>query len=118
MKIAIVTVPYITADKHYNLAKRSYESFKSEHELLRVAVVNKVRNEEDLELIYRQNDITVKNRKSSLSSAWNKGIEIALNNKCDYCLLPNLDVEFKPDSIDNLVLFAEKHPNAGLWSMQ
>lgn len=119
MRVGIVTVPYIKTDEHYHLAAASYDSFRStEHDLLGIAVINHVRDRRDTILLEQYNHIIIQNDKNVLARAWNQGVVMAMEQDCEYILIPNLDVEFKPDSIDALVNFAEKNPDAGIWSMK
>jgi GT2 family glycosyltransferase len=113
MDIAIITVPYIKQDAHLHLAIDSYRSFKSKHNLIKVAVINHVRDDIDLNAVKKWNDKVIKNDKNILSRAWNKGIDVV---KADYYLITNLDVTFKENYIDNLVKFAEENPKALIWS--
>gem|GEM_PF-1311886 len=53
----------------------------------------------------------------SVSKAWNKGIEEGAKAGCSYILVMNTDIVFKSGAIDRLVVFAETHPDAAMWTM-
>ena len=53
----------------------------------------------------------------SVAKAWNMGITYGSKAGCKYIMVINTDIVFKNDSIDRLVDFAEKHPEAVLWTM-
>ena len=108
MKIAVLTVPYITTQKLYEYAIETMDSLKSEHELYKIAVCNSCYPSYS-EWMLRRNDEVIYNDKNILSRAWNKGIRRAKELGFDLVFIPNLDVEFHPKTLDNLVKWAEIH---------
>lgn len=121
MRIGIVTVPYITVDRHLELAKESIKSCVSkEHELEFTYVVNRVRNNKELDEISEcqqsKEASCIFNNENCLARAWNLGAFNALSGGCDFVIIPNLDVILHPDCIDNLIKTAIKHPEAILWT--
>ncbi len=115
MKIAVVVVPYITSDAHRELLEHSMESFKSKHDLTFLPVVNAYR-EQDLEYLHKQFKQITFSDVNCLARSWNIGIRQALWDKCDYILIPNLDVTYTPDTIDALVSCAEGNLNVHMFS--
>ena len=61
--------------------------------------------------------LTVHNDKNSVAAGWNRGIEAAQFEGCDYVLVINSDIIFKSNAIDRLVVFAVSHPEAVMWTM-
>lgn len=111
MKIAVLTVPYITTPKLFDYAKDTVDSLKSEHELYKIAVCNKCIPEYAVWMLER-NDEVIYNDKNILSRAWNRGIRRAKELGFDLVFIPNLDVVFHPKTLDNLVKHAVKHPKS------
>lgn len=115
-KIGIVTVIYIESDLHYRMAYDALASFTSHnHIIMNYGVINKCSalRLEALEEYYSQ---IMTNDENGLAIAWNKGIKAAFADGCDYVLVPNLDVLFSENTIDNLIAFAETHPEAVMWT--
>lgn len=113
--IVILTVPYITTQRHLDLARESLDTMvSSKHKLTHVAVVNKWTTDaaEQLDDYYAT---IIENDENNLSKAWNIGIEFALRAGAQYILIPNLDVRFGTKTIDKLVEYAEKNPCL-IWS--
>lgn len=116
MKIAIVTVPFLRTINHFDYMRNSLESMISEkHELIHYGVVNSYIIEARNYLLEAYKFL-VFNNENCLARAWNIGIRQAVNDKVDYILLPNLDVTFFANTIDNLVEFAENHYDASVFS--
>lgn len=119
MKVGIVTVPFITVDKHLERAIETYSSIKtSENELYKIAIVNKYRNDKDLETILSLNDDMYLSPDNCLSLAWNFGIHKCIENGCDIIIVPNLDIVLEPNTIDLLVKFGavEANKDVVVWS--
>lgn len=108
MKIAVLTVPYITTPDLFEMAKDTIYSLKSEHELYKIGVVNKALSVYE-DWLKETHDELIYNDKNCLSRAWNKGIERAKALGYDLVFIPNLDVIFHPKTLDNLVNWAIKH---------
>jgi len=58
----------------------------------------------------------ISNKENNVSSAWNLGINYGIENKFDYIIIPNNDLIFRHDAIDNLIKFAHLHPEFILWT--
>lgn len=116
MKIAVLTIPFIKTQSHMDLMVASFNSFYSDkHELVHYGVVNSCRPE-DMEYLFSKYYFLAFNSENCLARAWNIGIRQAIADKCDYILIPNLDVIFKQMTIDNLVDFAEEHKEVHMLS--
>lgn len=115
-KIAIVAVPFILSDRHMRLADEMVRSITSRHEITTIAVVNHVRSDAELSIVKNWFSVVELNDQNILSRAWNKGIRIALQSGARYIIVANLDLIFHPLCIDNLVVCAEKNPDAFVWS--
>lgn len=108
MKIGIGAAVYISNDVHLQYAKETIDSIKSQnHELQFCFVVNYLAKKEYRE--YLQSVGTVlDNYENIVSRSWNRAIDFLLYQGCDYVIVPNLDLIFKSNLVDNLVDFAEK----------
>jgi len=115
VKVLILTVPYITNNLHLDYAIETLDSLKSKkHELEFWAIVNNWTAEasERLDSYFRN---IVVNDTNCLSKAWNMGVALAVG-KFDYIIIPNLDIIASQNTIDELIKFAEAHPEADLWT--
>jgi len=116
-KIGLVIVPFITGDLHRSLAEVTLRSVRSSHPIDRIAIVNRLRPRSDDEAWLRSVVPEVEfNDRNILSRAWNKGIRRALGRGARYVLVTNLDLVFHSQCIDELISFADAHPEALLWS--
>ena len=107
MKVGIGCAVYISNDTHFQYAKETIESIKSaEHELEFCFVVNYLSKTEYR--AYLESVGTVfDNIENIVSRSWNRSISHLLSTGCDYVIVPNLDLIFKSNLVDNLVKFAE-----------
>lgn len=111
MKIAVLTVPYITTPDLFKYAKDSLDSLKTEHEIYKIAVVNKCLPNY-MPWVLERHDEVLYNDKNILSRAWNMGIRRAKELGFDLVFLPNLDVIFHPKTLDNLIKWASKYKSS------
>lgn len=103
MKILISAPVYITTELHRMFTQKTLDSIKTKHDVDILLIKNNTND-----FTYKGAEI-INNTKNCVSTAWN----MALRRKgYDYVLLPNLDIVFKSDCIDNLVQFAEDHKEA------
>lgn len=116
MKIGIVTVPYFLTARHLEWAQAAMESLSSSHELLRIALVNRHRNDHDKRWLSEAFDVVEYNDRNVLARAWNRGIQLAITAGCQYILVINLDLILHPSCIDVLSDFGERTPDALLWT--
>lgn len=108
MKIAVLTVPYITTPKLYEFAKDTLESLKTDHEIYKIAVINACLPDY-LPWVEKNHDEVIWNDRNVLSRAWNRGIKRAKELGYDLVFIPNLDVTFHTKTLDNLVKWAYKN---------
>ena len=124
MKISIVIPIYHSSDVLFDFTRQTLESIKSEnHELNIILVVNYSTPE-----LYPTQDkfnlhesiksvVVVDNPKGNqVPSAWNLGIKIGLEAGADYVAVLNNDLVLHHKCIDNLMVFADMHPEFILWS--
>ncbi len=120
MKIGIVTAAYITTELHFNIAVQTVFSLyglSSAHTLYPVVVVNAcTTGAHHLAWFKKRFDLALINERNNLARAWNRGIQAALEQGCDYVIVMNLDLIFHAKFLDNLVAFAGQHPEAVVWS--
>jgi GT2 family glycosyltransferase len=116
MKVLIAIPIYITKQLHLDFTRETVDSIKSIHKHDIVFVKNRCAPE--LEPPLRKMGLTVINNPSgnSVTAAWNMGITRGIKYKYDYILIPNNDIIFHPKAVDNLVKFAEQHPEFVLWT--
>jgi len=120
MKIGIGYPVYVTNEAHFDFAKQTLESVQSkDHEIVFCGVVNMTSKTEYDEYFKSKGTLLV-NPENNVSMAWNKAIRELIDQGCDYVIVPNLDIVFKSDCIDNLVAFAngtkEITENIILWT--
>jgi len=119
-RIAVVAVPFIrSADAHLFMegTMQSLAGCRTRHTLDRIAIINDAGSDpRTRRWIETHFDHVEENDANILARAWNKGIRIGFARGADYCLVINLDLIFHPDYLDNLVAFAEREPEALIWS--
>ena len=112
MKIGIVMVVLNLWDQY---TKQALESIKSKHNLYFVLVDNGSTDNTYIEatkLISENFHYKRFEKNEGLQKAWNYGInDCFVNHQCDYVFVPNNDVLFQADAIDNLVDRFEKERN-------
>lgn len=109
MKVGIGFACYISNDEHFRFAKETIESIKSkEHELEFCFVVNYLGKSEYRKYL-ESVGVVLDNNENIVSRSWNRAIDQLLVSGCQYVIIPNLDLIFKSNLVDNLVKFAEEH---------
>jgi len=119
MKIVVGAVAYITNGLHLEFAQRTLDSIKTKYdtEILIFPNASRGGDREKLRLPYPGSWLVqFQETPVSVAAAWNCLIRNALAKEADYILIPNLDIIFHPHCIDNLITFAEQHPEFLLWS--
>lgn len=117
MKVGII-FPVIN---HLELTKAAIASIQSKHEL-HIVLVDNGSTDGTREWFTDPNQAGFRGHyignkaNAGLTIAWNQGVSSCLENGCDYIFLPNNDVVFHPQTIDNLVQGLEEHPEWGLLS--
>jgi GT2 family glycosyltransferase len=95
----------------------SLKSNQTSHALDLIAIVNGLHGNDTAAAWIKKNFNQVEdNDVNILARAWNKGIRLAFERGADYCLVINLDLLFHPKFLDNLIAFAQSHPEAIAWS--
>ena len=119
-QIGVVTVPFVIYEQHYLIMVQTILSLLGcfgNHKLDLIAVINRFdRRAEDLVWLKKTCDLVHVNDRNNLARAWNLGIREAFNRGADYALVINLDLEFHPLFIENLISFAKREPQAIMWS--
>lgn len=121
MKICVGVATYMSNEVQREFTEMMIKSIKTKHEVLVCIVQTYAEREQKEKLQTFLEEIGVKYiyfeiEKNSVSAAWNKAIIHGSMNGCDYILIPNNDIIFKTDAIDNLVQFAEDHPEYVMWT--
>ncbi len=120
-----ITFPVYHANKlHVSFTSQALESVRSsKHDIHILAIENYSALEyslapDEYKLHESVKKFEIENNPlgNHVGGAWNLGIERLLKEGCDYVLVPNNDVVFHKDCIDNLVKFAQDHPEFILWT--
>lgn len=112
----MVGVPvYISNPLHLEFTRKTIESLESKHEL-KILIINNYCKPEFKDELEDLDGILINSRENNLSAAWNTVIKEGMGDDYDYFLIINNDLIFRPDTIDNLVDFAEKHPEFLMWT--
>lgn len=112
-KIGVVCSLYIDNDTTYQQAIHTLDTIKTQHKLVLYGRITKLDNK--YKDILKRFDNVAKNSQNLLAKSWNNGIQKALKDGCEYVIVPNLDIELKEDTIDNLVEYASKDDSV-VWS--
>ena len=113
MEIGLVATIYIDNDKTYEQAIETLDCVVSKYPLKLYARVTKL-DEKYKDILNRFGSV-VNNDANILSRSWNKGIQKAFKDGCEYVIIPNLDIKLYDYTIDNLVDFA-KDDDSVMWS--
>lgn len=108
-------VPFLFSKLHRELAEKCVSSIRSSHEVDTIAIVNGVRSEEDLVWLQERFTCVECNDANILARAWNKGIALALERGADLVVVSNLDLQFHPLCLDNLLECSRACPDAVVW---
>ncbi len=124
MRIAITCPVFLTNEEHrkyLNLFTNSIVSLH--HDIVFIPVENYVAPDilpQMYHFVHEPESIHIAKGKEpqSVASAWNIGIEQAMELNCDYVLVTNTDIVLKSNAIDRLVTFAENAgKEASMWTM-
>lgn len=123
MRVGITAPVFITNPEHQKYLDLTTRSIVSaDHDIVWIPVENFVQPSL-LPLPYvfdhepEEISIVKPEGQQSVSKAWNLGIEKAKELECDYVLVINTDIVFKSNAIDRLVVFAQEHSEAAMWTM-
>lgn len=111
MRLGLLCVSYIFNARQLILAEATLKSIKTEHQLLKLCVIN---GGDNTDFAYNNFDIVMENE-NCLAKAWNMGIKRLLELGCDYIIISNLDVVLQ-DSVDNLIKFAQEKKDGVMWT--
>lgn len=121
MKIYVVVPIYRTNDLHADFAIQTINSIRTGmgHEL-RLGLIENTEKAAD-KLYYSPvwragTNLDISPNENNVSKAWNKGVQLGMGWGADYIIVANADIIFNRDCIDNLVNFAQLHPEFILWS--
>ena len=118
-KIAVISVPFIISETHFNLAKSTLISLisnKHDYELNFISVINRFdSSEEDMNWLKNISSEFIFNDKNILARAWNIGIKKALQMGAELILVTNLDIFFHEHFLQNLITFAKENPSPIIW---
>lgn len=114
-RVALVTVPFFLTERHLTFADKMMASVQSHHTVDRIAIVNAVRSESHRDWLRKRFDVVDDNDVNILARAWNRGIRLAFNRGAEYVVVSNLDIQFHPLCIDNLIECATQEPDALVW---
>lgn len=116
MKIGIGYAAYISNDEHFKFAVETLESVRSEdHDLSFCGVLN-LASRSEYEDYLKSKGTVLLNPENNVSMGWNRAIKFLLSQGCNYVIVPNLDIVFKSDLVDNLVSFAQRNPGPLIWT--
>ena len=123
MKVAIAIPIYLSSDILFDFTKETLETIKSQKNELSIYIINNFSKPElhpsqekfNLDESIKKFKV-IDSKENSVSKAWNLGIKTALEDGNDYVIVANNDLVFHPEAIDNLVDFAEEHPEFILWT--
>lgn len=117
VKVLIGIPVYITNELQLDFTLQTLNSIKTKHENKIIVVGNRVDKEFLPEIEKYPGIVYIANDENTVSKAWNMAIKTAKKEGYNYVLLPNNDILFRHDTIDNLVDFAEaKNKDGLLWT--
>lgn len=117
MKIAYGVPVFITNDLHMEFTEKTLESVKSkEHDVETIVAINHCDSQYH-DRVVKLGFHTISTKENAVTIAWNAIIKYATDiMKADYIIVSNNDIILHPEAIDNLVKFAEEHPEFILWT--
>lgn len=122
MKIAITVPLYMSSQAHFDYLNILTQSIQTQYDFVWIPVINHMSSELQAQspTFNKQPiliDIVQGRQPQAVSKAWNDGILKAVNSGCEYIFVLNSDIKLRGDSIDNLIRFAQNHPEGVLYSM-
>lgn len=132
MKLGMTLPLYINNSDHLYFTKQTLESITTDHEIDICLVVNHINPELDtavasmiIEVDSGLTDKRIKHKILSISNpygncvagGWTTGVKELFDRGCDFVMIPNNDIVFHPQCIDNLIKFYEENKEDHLlWS--
>lgn len=121
--VSIVIPIYHANELHYDFTRQTVESVNIENPDVKEKRIYLVVNYSKPEfypsqLLSPKIPLTIMDnpKGNHVGSAWNLGIKTALDAGFDYVVVCNNDIIFQKKAIDNLVAFANAHPEFILWT--
>jgi hypothetical protein len=115
MKILVAPTLYIKTTHHFTWLKKSIASLKkSDIDFDLVGFANYLGGGYMSEITPMFDSIH-NNERNNVSDSWNRAIQYGIDNKYDYTIIPNLDINVREYTISNLVKFAEENDGV-MWS--
>lgn len=114
MKLIIAIPIYISNELHAEFTEGTVRSIKTchDHEII---LINNYCAPEYLPRMKALAKV-IPNIDNNVSLSWNLGIDYGIEKKVDYIIIPNNDLIFRHDTVDNLIKFAYLHPEYVLWT--
>lgn len=124
MKVFLVVPVYHSSDVLFDFTRQTLESIRSDNHELHLLLVNNYSlpdlypKKEQFNLHESVKSFTVVDnpKGNQVPSAWNLGIKMGLEVGADYIMVLNNDLVLHHKCIDNLLVFADTHPEFILWS--
>jgi GT2 family glycosyltransferase len=111
----IISIPiYISNELHAEFTEGTVKSIKTSHDH-EIVLINNFCAPEYLPRMKALAKV-IPNIDNNVSLAWNLGINYGIEKKADYILIPNNDLIFRHDAVDNLIKFARFHPEFDIWT--
>ena len=119
MKLVITAPLYVSKQAHIDFIDETIKSIKTKHDYEIIFIENYIDpllRSQVMEVLNGKGDIIKNPIGNNVAAGWNEGIREALKRGAEYVLIPNLDIIFHPEAIDNLVEFADNWENPGVFS--
>lgn len=114
LKLLVGIPVYISNKLHLDFTRKTINSLESQYEM-EVLIINNYCDAEFRDELDELGEV-YDAEENNLSAAWNTIINYGIDNGYDYFFIINNDLIFRSDSIDNLVAFAEEHPEFLMWT--
>lgn len=116
MKITTVIPVYLSNSLLLDFTEQTLASLKTSHDNT-ILLVNNYCLPDLKEGLSKLGTVIDNPVGNSVPAAWNLGIKKAIENGSEYIFIPNNDLIFRNDSLDNLIKFAEEHKEMIMWTM-
>jgi hypothetical protein len=116
MKLTVGIPVYITQELHAEFTEKTVASIKSKNHDLEIVILINYCKPEYLERMEALGKVIMNSDGNCLASAWNEILDYGNETNADYILIPNNDLIFHPDCVDNLVKFAQEHIEYSMWT--
>ena len=120
MKLLITIPVYISNELHAEFTEITLKSIKTVHDYEIYLIKNYCKPEFEFQLKQLQLDqlcgIITNPKGNSVPASWNLGIQTGIDKHADFIIIPNNDLIFRHDCIDNLIKFAKQHDEFVVWT--